>query len=363
MTIRRLWLIILLGGVVVPRCLAGNVEANSAFNDGLKAYEDKRYVAAGASFMEAKLQADSAAMKVKALQYAADAYRNADLREKEFGCVETLLNAYPSQIDFKKMVDREYQIGDEFYRGHRDPEFWSLRWIPWLTGGDKTPMIYEAALSHAPFSAYAPEARLRLARLYMDDNKTEKGLKHLRELVRNYPDSDVKKFGYLELSSALMDLARAGDGDGAYNREANEVMAEFIRRYPNAPEVDWVKKRVIESRDINSQRLYDLASFYKRQGRTEPAERYLNTVLRDYPDTLSVDKSEAMLSKLNTEAKPLKFHPPLENRYQSYKESGLPKEGEPIMIVPECSGGKYLLPIRDLGNGEKIEAKKTLTQE
>jgi len=356
-------LILALGVSLALPVQGGNAEASTAFSEGLAAMEAKRYDQAGASFMEAKLQADSAAMKVKALFQAAEAYRLAGLREKEYGCVETLLNAYPSRIDFKQMVDREYQIGDVFYQGHRDPEFMSLRWIPWLTGSDKTSMIYEAALKHAPFSAYAPEARLRLARLYIDDNKIDRGLKHLRELIRNYPDSDVKKYGYLELASTLMTLARAGDGDGAYNREANEVMAEFIRRYPKAPEVDWIKKRIIESRDINSKRLYDLARFYNRQGRTEPAERYLNKVLRDYPDTLSVDQSEALLSKINSEAKPLSFHPPLENRYQTYQETGLPKEGEPIMIVPECSDGKYLLPVRDLGNGKKIEVQRTFTQE
>ena len=360
----RVWLLTaVVYGLGVVSAWAGNVEANTAFENGLNAMAEKRYIPAGDAFMEAKLQADSASMKVKALQHAADAYRLAEIREKEYGCVETLLNAYPSQIEFKKMVDREYQIGDEFYKGHRDPEYWSLRWIPWLTGGDKTAMIYEAALAHAPFASYAPEARLRLARLYIDDKKTDKALKQLRELVRNYPDSEIKKYAYLELADALMQLARAGDGDGAYNREANEVMAEFLRHYPKAPEAEWVKKRIIESRDITSQRLYDLAKFYNRQGRPEPAERYLNKVLRDYPDTLPVDKSEALLSKINTEAKPLKFRPPLENRYQVYKEVGLPQEGEPIMIVPECSNGRYLLPVRDLGNGNPIEPNKNLSQE
>lgn len=336
---------------------AGNAEAAAAFEKGAAAMKEHRYSRAADAFMEAKLQADSAKLKVKALEQAAAAYKSAGLREKEFGCVETLLNAFPSYVNYQQMVDREYQIGNDFFKGHRDPEYMALSWIPWLTGGDKTAMIYEAALEHAPFSAYAPQARLRLARLYLDDKKEDKALKQLRELIRNYPDSDARKYGYLELIDTLIVLARAGDGDGAYNREANEVMADFLRLYPNATEAEWVKKRVIEARDINAQRYYDLAKFYSRIGRNEPAERYLNRVLRDYPDTLPVDKSEELLSKIDTKSEPLKFRPPLESRYQKYPETSLPEEAEPIMIVPESSGNKWLLPIRDLARENQVEIK------
>lgn len=347
----------LMAGGLAMTLSAGNSEAEIAYKKGMAALDKNAYIAAADDFKEAKLQADSAKIKVKALIQAADAYGKAHIYEKEFECVETLLNAFPSHINFKEMVDREYQIGNEFFKGHRDPEYWSLRWIPWLTGSDKTAQIYEAALEHAPFSAYAPQARLRLARIFLDDKNPEKALKQLRELIRNYPDSAARKYGYLELIDTLMQLSRFGDGDGAYNREANEVMSDFLRLYPNSTEAAWVKKRIVEAKDINAQRLYDLAKFYSRTGRNAPAERYLNQVLRDYPDTIPVDKSEELLSKIDNQSTPLKFRPPLESRYQKYQETGLPDEAEPIMIVPENSGNKWLLPIRDIGRENQSEIK------
>jgi len=359
---RNTWMTAILCLLGVGTVSGGVREANEAFLEGSEAYKQKNYVQAADRYMAAKLYADDPAMKVKALQEAMNSYRAAGLREKEFSCVENLLNAYPGYIDYSAMVNREYEIGNDFFKGHRDPEYWSLRWIPWLTGGDLTQKIYEAALKHAPFSRYAPEAKLRIARLMIDNGKSEEALKQLRELIRNYPDSEARKYGYLELISALMYLARYGDGDGAYNREVNEVMSDFLRKYTNAPEGEWVKKRILEAKDINAQRLYDLAKYYNRIGRTDPAERYLGKVLRDYPDTLPADKSEKLLSSIDESFVPLKFRPKLESRYQSYKEEPLPAEGEPIMVAPECSNGKWLLPIRDLGmggNNIKIERAKT----
>ncbi len=350
------WRIAVLAVMALPlRLHAGTAEANEAFREGIEASKQKNYVQAADRFMAAKLYADDARMKVKALQEAAAAYRAAGLREKEFSCLENLIVAFPGYIDFSALVDREYQIGNDFFKGHRDPAYWSLRWVPWLTGTDLTMKIYEAALKHAPFLQYAPEAQLRMARLLIDDGKTNEALKYLRDLIRNYPDSDSRKYGYLEMINALMHLSRFGDGDGSYNREANEVMNEFLKKYPDAPEGDWVRKRILEAKDINAQRLYDLAKFYNRLERTQTAERYLNKVLRDYPDAVPVDKSEALLSKIDQKYTPMKFRPELESRYQSFKENRLPEEAEPIMVAPENSDGKWLLPIRDLGLNTNVK--------
>ncbi len=323
-------------------------EASEEYNKGLNAYKAGHFLDAAKNFMAARQLADERAMKVKALKKAADCYGKAGFLKNEYLCIESLLKGYPSEVDFKKLVDREYIIGNKFFAGHRDPAYAPLRWIPWLTGEDQSILIYAGALKHAPFSSYAPQARLRLARLYIDDGKLLKAIEELRELTQKYPDSESTQYGYLELANALMQLARYGDGDGAYNREANEVMNEYLRKYPKTPEAEWVKKRILEAKDINAKRLYDLARYYNRIGNVKPAERYLNKVLREYPDSVPVDESEALLSKIDNNFIPLKFRPEIENRYQKYTEESLPDEAEPIIITPEGSKGRWMLPIRDL---------------
>ncbi len=324
-------------------------EASEEYSKGLKAYKSRNYLDAAKNFMAARLLADERAMKVKALKKAAESYGKAGFLKKEFLCIESLLKGYPSQINYKQLVDREYIIGNKFFAGHRDPAYAPLRWVPWLTGNDQSTLIYAEALKHAPFSSYAPQARLRLARLYINNGKSLNAIKQLRTLTKKYPDSEAKKYGYLELANALMHLARYGDGDGRYNREANEVMNEYLRKYPKSKEAEWVKKRILESKDINAKRLYNLAQYYNRIGNKKPAERYLNKVLREYPDSIPVDESEALLSKIDNNFVPLKFRPEIQNRHQEYTEEPLPNEAEPIIMTPEGSNGRWLLPIRDLG--------------
>ena len=150
---------------------ANDTEANTAYKEGLEKYTARSYYPAAKKFLDAELLADSPGLKADALKEAVNSYRQAKMYYKEFECVERLLNYYPSFIDCPKMVEREYEIGDEYFHGYRDPEFWALRWVPWLKGPDRAVEIYEKALKHAPFASNAPEAKLRVAVLLIETDK------------------------------------------------------------------------------------------------------------------------------------------------------------------------------------------------
>ncbi len=347
---------------LMPPLQAGDHGAGAAFQRALELSKQKDYRDAAKKFLEAQQLADSTAMKGKALREAMLNFRHAKLYYQEFQCIEGLLNSYPAQVNYASMVDREYQLGNIYFKGYREPAFWSFRWLPWLTAPDKTIKIYQQALQRAPFAKQAPQAQLRLARLYIDNGKINKSLELLRNLIKQHPNSSVTKYAYLELANALFQLSQKGDGDGKYNRETVRVLREFIKKYPRAPERDWVEKTLLKSKDIAAKRLYDLAKFYQHIGRTEPAKSYLNDVLTQYPDTTVVDQSEELLTAIDQQFTPSGFRPGLKSRLQKFQEKPLPKEYDPIMITPQASNGKWLLPIRDLGVGGKNVKISTLSK-
>jgi len=327
---------------------AKDAQSTEKFQSGLKKLRAKDYVGAAADFLDAEFLSRSIGMKATAAKEAMKAYGKADLLYKEFTIIERLLNSYPAEVDFGKLVEREYAIADRYYNGHRDPEFWSLRWIPWLVGPDRTEEMLKKALKHAPYATTAPQAKLRFAVLLIEGDKVKEGLKQLRELIKNYPKSKYCKFAYLELGNALFELSQTGDGDGKYNSEALSVFETFIKKYPKATEIGWIKKCLLRSKDIQAKRMLAIAKFYKRIGRTAPAERYLNDILVKYPDSQSADKSEEMLSSIDKSYIPEGFRPELKSRYQKYDVIPIPSQTSRIIMVPENSNGKYLFPIRDL---------------
>ena len=337
-------------------CIFLNAEdANEKFKAGLDKLKSKDYVSAADDFLDAEHLADEVTMKAEAVKEAMKAYKKANHLYKEFTMIEKLLSSYPAQVDYAKLVEREYEIADKYFNGHRDPEFWSLRWIPWLEGPDRSREMIEKALKHAPFAKTAPNAKLRLSVMLLEDGKVKMALKHLRQLIKNYPNSKYTKFAYLELGNALFELSKYGDGDGKYNKETVAVFKQFKKKYPKAEENDWIDKCLLKCKDIQAKRLLGIAQFYKRIGRTAPAERYLNDILIKYPDSKSADKSEEILADIDKSYIPEGFRPELKSRYQKYDVIPIPDQTSRIIVVPENSNNKYLFPIKDLGIKRKEE--------
>ena len=257
------------------------------------------------------------------------------------------------------MVAREYELGDLYFRGKREPAFYAMRMIPWLNGPDKTVDIYTAALKRAPYASHAPSARLRLAFIYDQKGEVKKSLNELRIVEQRFPDSSAYKLALLALGYGCYELAMRGDGDGRYAAECAEMSRKFLKKYPGDPSEVMVKRNLQRIRDIQAQRLYEMAEFYRKQGRSEAAGRYLARVVREYPETDIAPKSENELAGLDKTFVPGDFPRKGGPRFERYKGFAIPAEAESILLVPGEKGNHNLLPVPDLKNYmNKEESKK-----
>ena len=340
---------------------ADDREAAEAYRLGREAYDKGEYRDASKQFEEAGFLADSAVVKSNALRARIAALRMCGLPFQEFEAIERMLTDYPEYADYVGLVNREYELARMYDEGAREPSFWHLRWIPWLVGGDKSIEIYRKALERAPFAASAPQARLRLAFLLDQKGEVKESLEELRRLIREFPQAPECKYAYLALGNGLFELSRRGDGDARYAREAYDVFREFQNKYPDAPENDFVRTVLSQSRDIQAERLVSIADYYEKNGRKEAAERYLAQVLRDFPDSDSAVGSERRLAKLDKSFVPDDFPGRSEPRFQRYPAYKLPEESGKLLIVPGRDNNKYLLPVYDLGLGKEDDPPAVAT--
>ena len=325
---------------------ASEFAGNGAWRDAAKAYE------------EAEFEAVDPQLRLNSLLGAAEAWRKAGMLYKEYEAIEKMLSQFPGRCDFAALTAREYAIAQAFADGHRDPAFWQLRAIPWLTDKDRTAEIGEQALKHAPFAAGAAQMRLKLALLYDKEGKVDDAIRHLRALVKDYPDSAQYKYGLLGLGEMLYFRSRRGDGDGQLNREAVAVFEEFRKKFPDATELPYVESCILRGKDIQAERMLGIARYYNRTGRKQAAQQYLNMVLKEFPDSKSAADSESLLVKIDKEYVPEDFLPEVKSRELTSPRRALPAEEQPLLIAPENSGGKYLLPVYDVMGAQKKDTDK-----
>ena len=318
-------LVSLLSGITV---YAGDDEARACLDKAIIKEKAGDFKSAGEEYLAAEHYADDPVLKVNAIGKAAECYRKANLLYKEFECRESLLNAFPSSVDFAATVQREYEIATLFYQGKRDP---ALAWMPWIKDKDRALETFEAVIKHAPFAKFAPEMRLKLGKLYIDANKIDEATKVFREVTKMYPRSEEAKFAEFELANILLQKSRRGDGDGSYVRQAQDALRKIIEKYPKDTDVGWAMEK------------------------DEAAQRYLNELIVAYPDDKVATDAEGLLEKMNQDYKPSGIEKK-EPYTVKYKFEEMPAEKEKIMIVPENSNGKWMLPIEDLGLNKKEDA-------
>ena len=330
------------------RLCADDAGAVKAYEKGLAQIKAKEYYAALKSFKDSELLAKSNTIRANSLRAQIGAAKLAGLPWQEFELIEALLTRFPEYADVAAAVKREYELGAMFFEGKREPAFYAMRMIPWLTGPDKTLEIYTGALKRSPYAPEAPAARLRLAFIYDRRGEVMKSLEQLRIVVSKFPESKSYKLALLALAHGCYELALRGDGDGRYARECAGMSRKFIKLYPEDAAVPMVKRNLQRIRDAQARRLYDMADFYRRQGRTEAAARYHARVIREYPEAEIAPESEKMLASLDGTFTPGDFPKEGTPRFIQYKTAELPVESERVLFFPGEKDQHNLLVIPDL---------------
>jgi len=331
--------------------------AQEVFQKGLDLEREGDYRKAAKRYLDAELLTSDKTVKANALINAARAYRQAELYGREFDCIERLIDEHMSRIDFTSAVNREYEIADAFYNGHRDAMF---AWFPFIKDSDRFLECSEAALNHAPCADSAAAVRLRLGGMYLDDQKTDKAIEKYKEVLQLHPGTDSAYYAELGLADVYCQLAEYGDGDGHWAALAIEQLDHFAENNPQAPEIQWVKEQRLEIDKIQAKRLHDLAKYHHRTGRDDLAEHYLNLVVQRYGETEQAIPSEKLLAKIDEtyEAPPANM-PRKDPAHYDFVRNPIPIEDSDLLITPENSDGKWLFPIRDLKKDVKTDSRES----
>ena len=117
---------------------ADDKEAQSELKEAAEEYKAGNYYDAAKAYEGAVLYADSTDIKFEALKKAADAYGKAGQKYKQFKCIDELIIGFPDRIDLARLVEKEYEIANDFAKGHRDTP---LSWLPWIKGENKATEI------------------------------------------------------------------------------------------------------------------------------------------------------------------------------------------------------------------------------
>lgn len=292
---------------------------------------------------------DPDAPRARALLTAADALFAAHQYGDARDAYAKLLESYPASIPLEQVLITLRELARRYASGEAS----ALHFRRYEMAID----IYQLILRVAPAGRQAPEDLLELARLQVEKGEPELALATYRDCVKRFPLLPQAGSAQLAAARLLIDTARHGDGDGTLIRLARREVEQFLGNFPDDPrrtEAETLLKVVDEHQ---GQRMFNLGKFYLRKYsyRPEASRRYLNDVIRAYPNTRAAASARTLLAHVDIVAPAgagsgaaIPGAPPPDGG-TAPTPPAKPAKPDPSKPLPPKPGDvrKYLLPLED----------------
>jgi outer membrane assembly lipoprotein YfiO len=146
-----------------------------------------------------------------------------------------------------------------------------------------------------PAASLAAEAMFKVGEYQCRYREYEEAIITLRSLISSYPDSERVEAAVFLTGEAYYAQYQGADYESMPLRNADEQYRRLINRFPKGAFVERARKRTRDIREELAKRDYRLALYYRRHGRRGSAKLYLDSVVREYPETQYGGKARKML--------------------------------------------------------------------
>ncbi len=210
-----------------------------------------------------------------------------------FQADQKILDDYPRQGDLETILGRQFAIGEYFLNQRRDYLLYTTS--PNL---DSAAEVFRQIVRTATFSDYSPRAQFNLARaLQMQGKYDEAELEY--DLVRqNYPDSPSMPDALFQLGLCAQEQALGSNYDNFEVKRATDAFREFVRRFPEAPQVPQAKELINDMLGVEAEKSYEIGRYYERKDCPEGARVYYREVLEKFPGTSFAAQAQERLDGL-----------------------------------------------------------------
>ena len=206
-----------------------------------------------------------------------------------------LVNNYRFYIPLHSVLEQMRELADNFEHGRG-----TMLHLPDPAAAIE---IYQKIVECQPGGEQSLPDRLVLGKKLESDGQGAKAVSLYQETVKLLPENaDVR----LALAQCLSGLARKSDGAGELSRAAMREAESFLKlASPEDPRRALVTEILARAQNDEAARLLARAEFYlvKYHYRPEVARRYLLDILRDYPESTSVDRVKELLAQYFPEDK------------------------------------------------------------
>ena len=239
----------------------------------------------------------------RAQYLVARCYEATGKEEKAFKAYQTLLEKQPKIANFDEILQRQYEIANQFLAGK-----WFKLWgyIPFFPSMERTAKMYGDIVKTGPYSAVAPQAQLNIGTAW-EKQKTigfkspdyPAAIKAYDTAADRYHDQPkVASEAIFRSGLAYQKEAQTPDRDQSNAGHAIARFTDFMALYPNDPRVPQAQKIIASLKGEQARGNFDIAQFYEKRKKWEGARIYYNEVLLQDPNSPYATEARQRIDQL-----------------------------------------------------------------
>ncbi|MEI7835927.1 MAG: outer membrane protein assembly factor BamD [Planctomycetota bacterium] len=242
---------------------------------------------------------------------------------------EKLLNDYPDGRYRGRALSREYEVADKFLLGAKRRTMKIL----WVSGKDEAIKILEGIADHAPNTAIAQKALMRIADYYYTDKKYSDAVASYDRFLQMFPKAPQAAYASYQAARACRAMYIGVLYDETPLRDAKQRLLDYQESFPVQAREQQVYLQLETIQTLLAEKTYTIGQYYEKTRpspeRKRAAAYYYQQTVREFPTTAWAQRARQSLSRLGIAAPTSPGLPPpnlyLETQRDTQKEGRAPQ--------------------------------------
>jgi len=153
---------------------------------------------------------------------------------------------------------------------------------------------WKKLLDEYPNSKYAQLADLKIADIEYNLENYQNAILSYNQFIRIHQNHQQVPYAYLQIANSNFNQYKGVKRDQTTLKVAHDGYKNIVAQYPNTEEAKLAKEKITECRELLAEYELLVAKFYIKRGMTEPAQKRLKRLVKEYPETKAAVEARKM---------------------------------------------------------------------
>jgi len=209
---------------------------------------------------------------------------------------QKVIDEYPNTRLFDNVLEKQRNIADRFFElGVERQESFTL-----LRGSHFNRAIetYRKVIDNQPFTEFAAEAQYRIGLSYFKMELYDEAGVEFQKLIDYYPTSQWTAEAAFGAASCRHCQALPHEYDKTAGEDSISKFRYFLKKFPDSSRAEEAREKIRDLREIAAEHEFNVAMYYHQKMRYESARLYLDSIVREYPETKWAEKASERLGEM-----------------------------------------------------------------